>query len=343
MKMVRNLIFLCLLTAFSVDGSKGQGDFRDKTETMRGVCFVAPKDKLTSNPFQPVKKLGANYVAVVPYAFCQQNKPRVNYDYARQWWGETVEGTQQTIRYAREKNLKVKLKPHLWVGGEGWPGSLSFENDDQLATWQSSYTDYILRFARMAEKMNVELFTIGTECKQLVRDHPEFWRSLIEKVKKVYQGEVTYQANWDNVKHVSFWDQLDYISVSGYFPVADKPKPPKTTIAENWEKHLKMLERVHMAYQKPVLFGEYGYCSKEGTLIKPWKGGRKDQAPVSMKAQEKGYEVLFSQVWEKTWFHGGFLWKWFENHQNAGGAGDNRYTPQNKPAEKVIEKFYSME
>lgn len=341
--MLRLLVSLNLLTVLLINEAKGQPDSGDEMVFMKGVCFVAPRKELTSNPFQPIKALGANFVAITPYAFCRPNKPKVNFDYERQWWGETVEGTRQTIQYARDKNLKVKLKPHLWVGGEGWPGSLSFDKDRQWEIWQSSYTEYILRFACMAEDMDVEMLVIGTECKQIVREKPKFWRSLIDKVRDLYGGKVTYQANWDNVKYVSFWDQLDYISVSGYFPLADQSNPSREQVAESWETHLKMLERVHMAYKKPVIFGEYGYCSKEAALKKPWEGGRKDQAPVNMSAQQKGYAVLFREVWEQSWFNGGFLWKWHANHQKAGGNHDNRYTPQNKPAEKVIQEFYSEE
>ncbi|WP_311195774.1 hypothetical protein [Antarcticibacterium sp. 1MA-6-2] len=36
----------------------------------------------------------------------------------------------------------------------------------------------------------------------------------------------------------------------------------------------------------------------------------------------------------------GFLWKWHHNHANAGGLEDSEYTPQNKPAEKVVRENY---
>lgn len=312
----------------------------DTSGPLKGVCLVAPRTAPDSNPLEPVKELGANYVAVIPYAFCRPDQPEVKYHYSHQWWGETVKGVKQTIAYAREYELKVMLKPHLWVGGEGWPGKLSFESDKQWQQWRSSYQAYILRFARLAEKAGVELFTVGTECKALAREHPGYWRSLIEKVRKVYSGKVTYQANWDNVQHVAFWDQLDYISVSGYFPLAEKPNPSKGDLKEAWEKHCRMLKRVHLAYAKPIVFGEYGYCSKEDATAKPWKGARASPASVDLRIQQKAYQALYDKLWDKSWFKGGFLWKWHLRHPEAGGQNNARYTPQNKPVEDLIRQFY---
>ncbi len=181
---------------------------------------------------------------------------------------------------------------------------------------------------------------MGTECKALVRKHPDYWRSLINQVRKVYSGKVTYQANWDNVQHVAFWDQLDYISVSGYFPLAEQTEPSQAAIGKAWETHCRALKRTHLAYDKPVIFGEYGYCSKEQALAKPWKGARVAPAPVDLSIQQTGYQVLYDKLWDKPWFKGGFLWKWHLRHEEAGGQNNARYTPQNKPAEELIRQFY---
>lgn len=312
----------------------------NKPSTYKGVCLKAPRDPFDGNPFGPVKRLGANAVAVVPYAFCEPDDPRVRYDYQQQWWGESIQGVRQTITYAHQKSLKINLKPHLWVGGEGWPGALAFSREKARQAWQESYRSYIMQMAKIAGKYDVALFTMGTECKKLVQRFPGYWRDLIRDVRAVYDGKVTYQANWDNVTKVAFWDQLDYISVSGYFPLkVDKPANPKAVRAA-WQPHLKQLKRVHLAYGKPVLFGEYGYCSKEGALAKPWKGPRTAPAPVNLALQQLAYKSLYQAVWPKAWFKGGFLWKWHPRHQQAGGKQDASFTPQRKPAEQLIKSYY---
>ncbi len=315
-----------------------QGQAHEDHPIFNGVCLKAPREPFQGNPFRPVKNIRANAVAVVPYAFCEPDDPRVRYDYQQQWWGETLKGVRKTLKYAHEKNLKVNLKPHLWVGGEGWPGALAFSSEEAQTTWQQTYRSYIMQMAKVAGRHNVAMFTIGTECKKLVQRFPGYWRDLIRDIRAVYDGKVTYQANWDNVKKVAFWDQLDYISVSGYFPL--KADPTQKALKDAWKPYIAKLKRIHLAYDKPVIFGEYGYCSKDGALANPWKGARSDPAPVNLELQKAAYKGLYEAIWGKKWFHGGFLWKWHPRHQKAGGQDDPGFTPQRKPVQQVIKDYY---
>jgi len=49
---------------------------------------------------------------------------------------------------------------------------------------------------------------------------------------------------------------------------------------------------------------------------------------------------LFLTFWHQPWFAGGFVWKWYAHHPEAGGANNNDYTPQRKPAEQLIRSYY---
>ena len=44
----------------------------------------------------------------------------------------------------------------------------------------------------------------------------------------------------------------------------------------------------------------------------------------------------------RSGFAGGFIWKWFHNHSEVGGMQNNRFTPQNKPVEKLIKEHYQQ-
>ena len=61
-------------------------------ELMNGVSIVAPANEFDENPFSPVKLLNANWIAVMPYAFTDGEKPEVIYDHSKQWWGERSSG-----------------------------------------------------------------------------------------------------------------------------------------------------------------------------------------------------------------------------------------------------------
>ena len=64
--------------------------------------------------------------------------------------------------------------------------------------WEDSYRSYILHFALLADSMKVQLFCFGTELGNTVNERPNFWSSLIDTIKKVYYGKLTYAANWDD-------------------------------------------------------------------------------------------------------------------------------------------------
>ena len=60
-----------------------------------------------------------------------------------------------------------------------------------------------------------------------------------------------------------------------------------------------------------------------------------------LQAQADATRATFEEFWKEDWFAGGFVWKWFLHYEDVGGSEDNRFTPQNKPAENVIRAHYS--
>ncbi|MBT4679131.1 MAG: glycoside hydrolase, partial [Flavobacterium sp.] len=51
---------------------------------------------------------------------------------------------------------------------------------------------------------------------------------------------------------------------------------------------------------------------------------------------------IHNQFWKEDWFLGGFIWKWFHKHTEVGGENNNRFTPQNKPAEVLLRSLYKQ-
>ena len=63
---------------------------------------------------------------------------------------------------------------------------------------------------------------------------------------------------------------------------------------------------------------------------------------VNLDAQNNATQALFDAVWNEDWFAGGYLWKWFVDHDKVGGIEDNQFTPQNKPVEEILKGYYSQ-
>lgn len=109
---------------------------------------------------------------------------------------------------------------------------------------------------------------------------------------------------------------------------------------KGWIKHKKIIEDISNKHDKPVLFTEFGYRSVDYTGKEPWRSERALKG-LNLQAQVNTTQALFDTFWEEDWFAGGFIWKWFVNHEKSGGLDNHMYTPQNKPVEAIIKNHYS--
>jgi len=331
------LVFLVLISTTDHNYVVGEDiDF------MNGVSFVAPPRELHGNPFMPVKTINADWVAIMPFAFTPENTPEVIFDRQRQWWGEKTIGIIKTIEYAKQHKLKILLKPHVWVRGQGWTGEFKLENEEEWLIWEKSYEKYILNYAAIADSLDVDAFCIGLEFKHAVQERPEFWRNLINKARESYQGRITYAANWDNFENIPFWDEIDFIGINAYFPLSQKDTPEVRELLTAWIDKKQSLLELSKRYKKPIVFTEFGYRSIDKAAGNQWElqHHRRFNGQPNFEVQERAYAALFSTFWNEPWFKGGFLWKWYPDQQRNLDGQNSDYTPQKKPAEKIIIEWY---
>ncbi len=307
---------------------------------MKGITVVAPPEEIDSSAFIRLRNLGTDWVALVPYGFTRKGQPNVRYNSDRQWWGERKEGIEACVSMAKAQGLKVMLKPQVWMGG-GWIGELDFVLESDWIQWEKAYHDYIMEYMDVALRNDVEMFCIGTEINVSVEKRPAFWYQLIKEIKSSYKGQLTYSANWDHFEKVPFWLELDYIGISSYFPLSAEKTPSHKELCRAWSKVVKNLNNFSTQQKRPILFTEYGYLTVDGCAGKTWELENKlDKLAINHIAQANSYDALWTSLHnEKTWA-GGFLWKWFPAGQGHEGYLDKDYTPQDKPAEAVIGKWF---
>lgn len=327
------LFFLLILGAcygnnFTCDGQK-----------FKGVNLVASPQPMGPEVITALQQLGVEWVSLMPYAFTQMGDTSLHYNLDRQWWGERDDGLIESIRLAQEQGLEVMLKPHIWLQGGGFTGDLTFEKESQWQAWERSYTAYLLHHARISDSMQVPLLCIGTELTLHNRQRPHYWRQLIDTLRTVYSGKLTYAANWDAVEDFPHWKALDYIGVDAYFPLTQSQSSAIKEIAEGWRPHLQLLRRQSARHQKPVLFTEWGYRSITATTQEPWRSDTEGAADE--EAQARAYEAFFVAVWPEPWFAGVFVWKWYPNIPQPQHQLDTDFTPQGKAAQEVLKKEYS--
>lgn len=241
----------------------------------------------------------------------------------------TDEQLKEYIAYPKGLGLKVILKPMVDCRNGIWRAHINFFDVDvpcepKWMCWFESYTKYLLHYAKLAEQTNCEMLIIGCELVQSERREVE-WRELIKKIREVYNGLLTYNTDKYQEAHVKWWDALDVISSSGYYPIMD------------WEKNLERIEQVVQQYQKPFFFAECGCPSRNGSSYVPndWTL----EGNLDLQEQANYYSVMFQACEDKTWINGFVCWEWF-SFTTEDMEIDDGYSVYKKPASNVIKKYF---
>lgn len=330
---MKKLIVLVLLISISCK--------KKVEDKVNGVSFVSSGEEVAQIHVNPILDIHANYAAIMPFGFIPQtDSSELIFNSDRQWFGETKEGAKQYIGMLHKNGVRVMLKPQIWIRRGEFTGNLTMQTEAEWKKLEDSYSKFILLYADLAQETQTDIFCIGTELASFVKNRPEYWSHLIGEVRKVYKGKITYAANWDEYAKTPFWNDLDYIGVNAYFPICDRQNPTMQTMREGWQPWKTKLKELALEVKKPMLFTEFGYRSMDYTGKKPWLVDR-NQEKVNLQAQADATQVIFEEFWDEDWFAGGFVWKWFMHHDKVGGLADNRFTPQNKPAESVIRRQYA--
>lgn len=309
----------------------------DKQRGMSYACaFSRERDvrygsEASAESLRELQSLGVTWVSIMPFGF-HRGTAELHWGGAGVW--ETDESLAAVTKQAHALGIKVMLKPHIWgrreLGMEQW-------SDEQWTAWFDAYTKFIEHYAAIARDSHADAFCIGNEQKIAIH-HEAQWRAIIARIRTIYRGPITYGANFDEVFEVKFWDALDWIGVSGYFPLTPDASPDRVALVRAWQPILEKLERLATTTGRPVLFTEIGYRSADGAAWRQWEIPR--DATLNLDAQREAYEAFFETVWTRPWVAGAYPWKWF-SYPNHGSLADNDYEIENKPAADVVRRSYT--
>jgi len=313
--------------------------FQLSAQKIEGVSIVSHKLSSNYDGCAELTELGANWIAICPFGIMKTGSTDLAYNSPLNWYGDREEGLINQIRNAKKAGLKICIKPHLYVRGEGWPGEY-YPGKSKWSVWEQNYRAYLLFLSELGQREKVDLIMIGTECKTSVNQRPQFWDNLIDSVRAVYAGQLSYAANWDNYQTVPFWEKLDFISIDAYFPLSKKKTPTVEEVEKSWIPINQKLADFSVSKSKKIIFTEYGYRSTDNAAGQQWFiESRSKVELVNLEAQVNAYLGFYNSVWGQDWFAGGFVWKWYQD-SNSGGLLDSDYTPQNKPVILIIRKIY---
>lgn len=284
-----------------------------------------------------LSSLGTNALAIVPYSFMPNAKQASHIPVVQQAGAENDEAVLHSFFEAEQMGFFTLLKPQIWIRG-GWPGDVDMPDEASWDLFFDSYYRWMRHYALLSEIYRFDALCVGTEFTQATLKHPERWRQMIRKWRALYSGTLTYAANWGpEFEGISFWDELDYCGLNGYYPLSKSTDPSDEELQQGAEIFLERAEAVSKRFQKPIWLTEIGYRSVE----KPWTGPHEEakNRPLNDEHQRRCYDALFKALADEPWMTGMFCWKWpsYLGHDEDRGAGFN---PINKPAEATLKHYF---
>lgn len=236
------------------------------------------------------------------------------------------------IREAKSHGLKVCLKPVVNCADGTWRAHIGFFDQDvpgepTWGDWFASYREFLLHAAAIAETEGAEMLCVG--CEMVRADAQEsHWRALISDVRAVYSGLVTYNCDKYQEDRLTWWDAVDVITSSGYYPI------------DSWEQQLDRIAPVVAAHGKPFFFMEAGCPSRQGSAQSP-NDWALPGAP-SGDEQLRYYRAMFDACTARDWVGGFMMWDWpAVLYSPAEAAANDDYCPYGKPAGDLLRAHYA--
>jgi sugar phosphate isomerase/epimerase len=290
---------------------------------------------------------------------------------------------RRTIDLARANGMKVILKPMVICDDQTWRAWIKFlrpvtdeersagitgEMDPWSGTpgmrdgmvrdmqqwdrWWNSYTDFLVHYAKIADQKGVPILCIGSEMNS-TEEYEQRWRRLIEEIRNVYRGLLTYDVNHGREDELLWWDAVDLISVSAYYQVPPADGEPldeaveKTTSVEEIKDHLETvrerLAKLSAEHKKPILFIETGVTNVRGCARYPWSHpDERMGSPLDEQEQANYYQAMLEVFWDEPWFLGFCWWDWPARLYDESAAGEDRgFCVYGKQAEDVLREWYA--
>lgn len=251
-----------------------------------------------------------------------------------------------TIKHFHDNGIKVCLKPMInsadgvWRALIDFPDENMFNENSYWGRWFKAYKAFLCHYAELAEYTHCELFCVGCEMLGTERRETE-WRDVIAAVRSIYHGPITYNTNHGKENLAAWYDAIDYLGTSAYFPVASKPGASLSEMTEEWQKISERLEKTAKEMNKKILFMEIGCRSARGCATMPWDFTHRE-FPYDEDEQANFYESCLSVFAKKEWFEGVFWWDWGTTIYDTpeGAKKDDGFNIHFKKAEEVLKRWY---
>ena len=292
-----------------------------------------------------IAETGANTVCLVVPGYQENGKSTSIFIDARK--APSQRRLEALIRYARTEDaehgkppLKVVLMPIVLMENPrsgDWRGSI---DPADWEDWWEDYSKFMVHFARIAKATNVEVLMVGSEL-VTTEKQTERWTRLIESVREVYDGRLSYSANWDHYRVPQWWNKLDIIGLTTYYDLTGGKAPTLDRLRAAWKPIKKeILSWRNSQYPKhPILFTEVGWPNQVTCAQYPWDYYRAPDKP-DPEAQANCFQAFFEAWMDEPAVAGYLIWEWRSYPEQKTGPEDTSYIPCGKPSLDVIKKHF---
>lgn len=322
--------------------------------------------KATAETLDEMVRLGANWVSITPFGRIWDLKSTTIDPVFEAPHRDNIEGVRRLVEMAHARGLRVLLIPHLWVETGGWRAHIDPGSEEGWQAYIRSYTAFLLNWAKVSESAYVDAMSIGVECMSWSSQRGAEWTRLIDEVRASFSGLLTYSANWDEAEHVIFWDQLDFIGINAFYPLAHQNdadlegyvkrtigiknfyplghnlKPAAAVYRLNAMEIAAWLESWTQTLDMPLVFVEIGYTTREYAAIEPWEWpDHMVDVKVDEAEQARGLQALFDAFLPQPWFSGFFLWRYYNYLHDVSQEAIWGFSPRGKLAEQALQEAFS--
>jgi hypothetical protein len=203
--------------------------------------------------------------------------------------------------------LVARIEAQLATGEHLQHNRIAMRSNREWQRWFESYRGYILAYAREAQQAGADMFCVGRELDSTVVAREADWRDVVARVRTEFRGPLTYSANFDTWHRVAFWDALDFVGVSAYFPLSDRADPGLAELEAGWERALAPLAAAARRWGRAVLLTEAGFPSIPNAARAPW---REERVAADVWLQARCYEATLRALARQPAVEGAFFWLW---------------------------------
>ncbi len=243
----------------------------------------------------------------------------------------TRENIAKAVRFFKNRGIRTSVRIYVDIADGTWRAKWKPKN-------LNSFEKEIIDFSRFAERLGIDILFLGSELEMITRPaYTKFWKNLISKVRREFNGEISYAANGNlsefskkEYQWIGFWDELDFVGIT-YYPVTEK-----TLVAENdfYLHHKSALKGISKYFSgRKLILAEVGFPLAEKGYQKPYQWVWKNT--VADKKSQFNSIKGFIKAYSEMDYEGSYLWRYYPHDKMEYPLG---YSLEDSLIKKIISK-----